>query len=88
MKKSSYVLSTIRKKAEKINYHVEKGFQHCRDAVIYDRNGNRQSGYMVMDYSVNAYVHGCYNEFYDYLWDLNDVVEFLQKQYELLGLDW
>lgn len=83
-----YTLSTIRNKAFTINYRVTKGFTHFQDTIFYDRNGERSSGYMVEDLSNGFYLPGCYNESFDYLWDVDDVVEFLQGQYELLGLKW
>ena len=87
MKNTSYALSTLRRKAYDINYQVVKGFQHCRDAVIYDENGNRQTGYMVKDLTIGYFVEG-YDEYYDFLMDLDDVNEFLKNRYSALGLDW
>jgi len=88
MNKTSYSLSTIRNKAYQINYQVMKGVQHCRNAVFYDERGNRHSGFMVNNLETGCYVRGCYNEFYDFLWDLNDVIEFLKSQYKARNLDW
>jgi len=83
-----YCIQKIREKAHEINYHVEKGFVHYRNVVDYDKNGERHSGYMVMDLETGCYVRGCYNENFDFLWDLDDVISFLKGQYEILGLDW
>lgn len=85
---TSYSLSTIRRKAYNINLQVEKGFQHFRDEVYYDADGKRQTGYMVLDLEIGYYVKGCYDEWFDHLWDLDDVVKFLKEEYEALGLDW
>ena len=88
MKKTSYELSTIRRKANDINYNVEKGFVHYRDVVDYDQNGERHSGYMVKNLENGFYVSGCYDEDFDFLWDLDDVIKFLKERYEALGLTW
>ena len=88
MKKTSYELSTIRRKANDINYSVEKGFVHYRDVVDYDQNGERHSGYMVMDLETGCYVQGCYDKNFDHLWDLDDVINFLKEEYLILGRDW
>lgn len=87
MKKTSYAINTLRRKAYDINLQVVKGFQHCRGAVIYDENGNRQSGYMVKDVATGYFVEG-YDECYDFLMDLDDVNEFLKEMYEAQGFDW
>ena len=88
MKKKCMSLRTLRDKADEINLQVKKGFQHCRDAVIYDANGNRQTGFMVKDLATGCFVKGCYNECYDYLWDIDTVAEYLKERYEVLGIDW
>ena len=84
----SYSLNTICKKAYDINHQVEKGLVHYRDVVDYDQNGKRHTGYMVMNLENGFYVPGCYDENFDHLWDLKDVIEFLQEQYEARGLKW
>lgn len=80
--------STLRKRAHKIGYHVTKGFTHFGQHVFYNRYGERSSGYMVLDVRSNIYVWGCYNDIFDYLWELVDVESFLKEQYEALGLPW
>ncbi len=87
-KEESYSLSTIRQKAYKINFQVEKGFIHYRDVVDHDYSGNRHTGFMVKDLETGFYVKGCYDENFDHLWEIDDVVSFLKEQYEILGIDW
>lgn len=88
MKRASYTLHTIRQKAYAINYKVEKGFVHYHDMVDYDQFGERHSGFMVMDLETGFYVKGCYDENFDYLWELDDVISFLKGKYSSLGRDW
>ncbi len=83
-----YTLNTIRNKAKDIGYYVQKGFTHYHDVVDYDYNGKRHSGYMVMDLETGFYLPGCYDEMFDFLWELDDVVEFLKKKYEARGRKW
>ena len=83
-----YSESTIRRKAYRIGYQVQKGFQHFRREVLYDLNGERYTGYMIKDLNTGYYVWSCYNENFDHLWNLDDVVEFLEGEYESLGLVW
>lgn len=81
-------LKTLRNKAYEINYQVVKGFIHYRDVIDHDRNGERHYGYMVKNLENGFYVSGCYDENFDFLWDLDDVAKFLKEQYEVLGLTW
>ena len=87
-KNNSCSLKKLRDKAYEINHQVVKGFVHYRDVVDYDRNGERHTGYMVKNLENGFYVLGCYNENFDFLWDLDDVAEFLKERYEALGLTW
>ena len=79
---------TLRDRAHKIGYHVTKGFTHFGKHVFYDNYGERSTGYMVMDLSTGFYAWGSYNSNFDYLWELEDVEDFLKEQYEALGLAW
>ena len=88
MKKASYTLNTIRQKAYEINYKVEKGFVHYRDTVYYDQSGERHSGFTVIDLATGFYEKGCYDENFDHLWGLDDVISFLKGKYSSLGRDW
>ena len=83
-----YSESTIRRRANDIYYQVKKGFQHFQGSVLYDENGNKATGYMVKDLHTGLYVWGGFNSFCDFLWDLDDVEEFLMGEYEALGLAW
>lgn len=87
MEINDYAYRQLRKKAYAINLQIVKGFQHCRNAVIYDDNGNRQSGYMIKDLEIGFFLGG-YDENFDFLMDLDEVIEFLKGRYLALGLDW
>ena len=73
-----YSLNTNRRKAHKIGYQVTKGIQHFQNHVWTDSSGERHTGYMVMDMATGLYEWGCYDSDFDYLWDLDDVVQFLE----------
>ena len=74
-----YSLTTLRKRAYKAGYRIEKGFQHYmyNDAVCRDCNGDGYIGYNVWDLSNNQLVweSGCYDGNYDHLCVLEDVEE-------------
>ena len=77
-----YSESTIRRKAYKIGYHVEKGFQHLGKSVFRDCDGDCYCGYMVKHMDTGLYMSGCFNENFDHLWTLNDVIVFLREKYQ------
>ena len=83
-----YSESTLRRRAYEIGYQVMKGFQHCCQHVWHDSSGERYTGYMVKDLSNGFCIWGSYSENFDFLWDLEDVEEFLKEQYDALGLKW
>lgn len=83
-----YSENTIRRKAYLIGYQVQKGFRHFGKNVFYDIYGERCAGYMVKDLSSGLYMWGCYSENFDHLWNIDDVIEFLKKEYEARGLTW
>ncbi len=83
-----YSESTLRKRAYKIGYQVQKGFMHFGKSVFYDQNGERSSGYMVKELQYGFYVWGGYDSNFDFLWSIEDVEDFLKEQYESLGLTW
>lgn len=83
-----YCEQTLRRKADKIGYKVEKGFQHYRGFVFQPTGCNRCTGYMVWDQSTGLYVPGCYDENFDFQWDLEHVEMFLKKRYSKLKLNW
>ena len=83
-----YCEKTLRNRAHKIGYQISKGFQHFGENVFYDYFDKRHIGYMVKDMSTGCYVWGCYNSNLDYLWTLQDVENYLKKQYEAIGLKW
>lgn len=83
-----YSESTLRRRAYKIGYQIQKGFRHFGRFVYHDPYGDRFSGYMVKDLQSGFYEWGGYNSNFDFLWDLEDVEDFLKEQYELLGLTW
>ena len=84
-----YSEKTLRNKAEKIGYHIEKGFVHSmygQCPVWHNVAGERETGYNILDYRTNTYVWGCYNWYYDHQFSLEDVQEFLADEYEKAGL--
>lgn len=87
-----YSLRTIKKRAEKIGYEVSKGLSHYMfsDCPIFTfaDTGERCTGYDVKDLTTGFYVWGCYNNIRDHLWSLEDVDNFLQKEYKRLGLEY
>lgn len=74
---------TLRKKARDIGYSIHKGLKrYMSDNYIVEP---KELGYMVMDNS-GYYVWGSYNNVFTHLWDIRDVSDFLQSEYERLGL--
>jgi hypothetical protein len=82
--------SYLRKKAKKAGFEIHKGFVHyMHNGCVYtDQCGNRETGYSVTDLSTGFLVWGCYNNFYDNLWSLDDVETFLRNQYREYELEW
>lgn len=83
-----YSENTLRRRAHKIGYQVQKGFMHFGPYVFHNSYGTRYSGYMVKDLQAGINVYGSYNSTFDFLWDIEDVESFLKEQYEALGLAW
>ena len=83
-------ISTLRKRARAVGYSIKQGFQHytVSGAIFTNWNGERFPGYMVLDLATNCYVWGSYDEYYTYLWQLEDVENFLREVYERNGLTW
>lgn len=79
-----YSERTLRRKAEKIGYSIEKGLLRMTvsNAVWYPR----ETGYSVIDNELGCYVWGSYNEVFVHIWKLQDVEEFLRDRYNELGL--
>ena len=90
MHMSKYSLNTIRKKALKAGYRVEKGFQHYHynNSIHTNWNGERFTGFNVWDLSTNSLVWDCYDSNYDHLWTLDDVDIFIKSVYEKAGLEY
>ena len=85
-----YSERTLRRKAAKIGYGINKGYQHWLDKgypIFCDCNGEKSIGYQVIDYSTGFAVWGSYDRMLDHLWSLGDVEQFLKEQYEKHGLD-
>lgn len=80
-------LSTIRRRAERVGYYVEKGFVRFQGKVHYNLEGERETGFMVKDLHYNIYVGG-FNDPWSYTWDLEDVVELLKNEYEARDMAW
>lgn len=87
---TKYSLTTIRKKALNAGYRIEKGFQHYlrNNAIFTNWNGERFTGYNVLDLATNTYVWGCYDCNYDHLWELEDVEDFIKSEYKKYGLEY
>ncbi len=80
-------LSTLRRKAANVGCRIVKGFQHCGRSVFYDYNGERHSGYMIVDLQGNYILQGI-GEVFDFEMSLEDVEEYLKDAYEANGLSW
>ena len=89
---TKYSERTIYKKALKVGYRVEKGFQHyhCNGAVYANWNGERFTGYNVWDMSTNTLVwdSGCYDSNFDHLCTLAEVESFIKSVYEKADLEY
>lgn len=75
-------LNQLRRKAYSVGCEIQKGYRHyiTKDYPVYrDENGDKVQGYNVRYMSTNTLAHGCYNEVYDHLWDLDDVENFLME---------
>ena len=83
-----YSESTLRRRAYKIGYQVQKGFQHYGKFVYHDQYGDRFSGYMVKDLQTGLYEWDGFDSNFDFLWTIEDVEDFLRERYEALGLAW
>lgn len=84
-----YSLETIRKKAYKIGYRVNKGFRRYHNGGLWrDWNGVPRTGYNVVDLSQNILVWDCYDSNYDHLWTLEDVEEFIKGEYEKAEIEY
>ena len=78
---------TLRRRADRIDCCVTKGFQHCGSGVFHDQNGDRFTGYMILDQSTNFVIEGT-NEAFEYSLTLSDVKDILKDRYRQLGLSW
>jgi len=85
-----YTEDTLRNRAKKIGFQIEKGFQHDEngDTVCREYQG-RVSGYQVKNLEDGSYVWGSMIEGgADHLWTLDEVENFLRDAYEERGLKW
>lgn len=78
---------TLRRRADRIGYRVTKGFQHCGGGVFHDQNGDRMTGYMILDLRSNFVIAGT-NEAFDYCLSLDEVEDILKDRYQQLGISW
>ena len=83
-------INNNQKKALNAGYRIEKGFQHYlrNNAIFTNWNGERFTGYNVLDLATNTYVWGCYDCNYDHLWELEDVEDFIKSEYEKYDLEY
>lgn len=76
-----------RKKGLEAGYKVSKGFQHYHNGgIVSNWNGERFTGYDVLDLVTNLSVWGCYDANCDHLWTIDDVEKFLKSVYKKNGL--
>lgn len=84
-----YSEQTLRRKSAEAGYRIHKGFQHYHNgAIVTNWNGERFTGYDVVDLATEFSVWGCYDQNCDHLWQLEDVEEFLKDVYLKNGLKW
>ena len=83
-----YALPTLRRKAHKIGYHIDKGFIHFQGNVYHNQDGERFTGYMVLNLQNGFYEWDGFDSNFDHLWSLEDVELFLKGKYDSLGLSW
>lgn len=86
----SYSEDTLRKRAKKIGFQIEKGFHHNDDGEIVRREWQgRIVGYQVKDLSDGSYVWSSNIEGgADHCWSLDEVENFLRDAYRDRGLEW
>lgn len=85
----NYTEKTLRKKAIKAGFRIEKGFCHWMTEgypVYTYYNGERDTGYNLIDESTNTLVWGCHDGHVDHLFTLDDIAEFLEDVYTSNGL--
>lgn len=87
---TKYSKKTIYKKALEVGYKVKKGFVHYvyNGAVFINSDGERETGYSVLNLRTNFSVSGCYNDCYDNLWSLEEVEEFIKAIYDSNNLEY
>ncbi len=83
---SNYSEKTLRNKARKIGYRIEKGLQHDMCIKGCPVSYGRTVGYMVMDETTGYYVWGSYDNYHDYQLDLDIIEKCLKREYDELGL--
>lgn len=81
--------TTLRKRAANAGYKISKGFQHYHNgAIVANWNGERFTGYNVIDLATGYPVQGCYDNNCDHLWNLEDVEQFLKDVYLKHDIKW
>ena len=82
-----YTEDTLRNKANRIGFQIEKGFQHDEDGDPIKTATGRITGYQVKNLEDGSYVWGSRIEGgADHLWTLDDVENFLRDEYNNRGL--
>jgi len=77
-----YSLSTLKRKANAAGYSFQKGFQryiHNGWGYRKDDNGDRITGYQILDNRTGFLVHPSNNDLHDHALDLEEAVKLLQK---------
>ena len=87
---SFYTEDTLRRRAYKVGFKIEKGFQHDDDGNVIIRKGQGHiSGYQVKDLKDGSYVFDSnFEGASNYRWDIDMVEDFLKGEYEKRGIKW
>lgn len=83
-----YSEKTLRKRAYRIGYQVEKGYSRNLWELYRDKSGRAVKGYHIKSLYTGDVVIGMYQKEYDHSASLEDVEAFLEEQYESRGLKW
>lgn len=84
-----YCEKTLRYKAKRIGYALERGYRHYvgfNGEIVKDSHGKPIEGYDVFDLQTGLYVYPSYNDVFDHLFTLEDVESFLRNEYKTQGI--
>lgn len=83
---NTYCERTLRRKANKVGYTIDKGFVHCLRVEGCPVHPYREVGYQVIDDATGFAVWDSFNNYYDHQWTLSEVERFLRDVYKSVGL--